>query len=317
MYRRFYGLSCDPFEVSPDPYFFHPTPHHNEALAILSYGVLRRKGFVVVTGEVGTGKTLLLRCLLELLKRNRLASAFIYNPRLSVTEFLTYVLTDLHLPLKGGHTKSELLSYLNEYLLARYQRGATTALVVDEAQLLSWELLEEIRLLTNLETSQHKLLQIVLVGQPELDRKLDSEELRQLKQRIAMRGRLEPLSLPELNGYILRRLELAGANSHAKTIFPPETIAIVHLFSGGIPRLANTLCENALIAGFSKQAREITPDMIHEVAMDLRLNQMSTAVNGKPEGSDDRKRVFETLSRISMELNGLMASKGNSIGSHR
>jgi general secretion pathway protein A len=143
---------------------------------------------------------------------------------------------------------------------------------VDEAQLLSWELLEEIRLLTNLETTQHKLLQIVLVGQPELDHMIDSNELRQLKQRIAMRCRLEPLELEDLRGYIHRRLEVAGAKARGANIFSNEAIEAVFAFSGGIPRLANTLCENSLISGYGKQAKHITPDIVQEVAIDLRLN---------------------------------------------
>ena len=145
MYRRFYGLTRNPFELSPDPYFFYPTPLHNEAFAILNYCVLRRKGFVVVTGEVGTGKTLLLRCLLDALNHNQIASALVYNPRLSVTEFLAYVLTDLQVPFTG-RTKGEMLSQLNNYLLHRSRRGTTTVLIVDEAHLLNWELLEEIQM---------------------------------------------------------------------------------------------------------------------------------------------------------------------------
>lgn len=291
VYRRYYGLTRNPFEVSPDPSFFFPTPLHNEALAILSYGVLRRKGFVVVTGEVGTGKTLLLRCLLDLLSRHRAGSAFIYNPKLSVTEFLASVLTELRLPFTGRPTKNEMLAYLEEYLLTRCRRGITTALIVDEAQLLSCELLEEIRLLTNLETSQHKLLQIVLVGQPELDNKLDSEGLRQLKQRIAMRCRLRPLGLEELSGYILRRLEIAGANSHGAAIFPRETIETVYRFSRGIPRLANTLCENALISGYGREARQITPEIIQEVALELRLNHVSEPSAPRTDFEEGKSKV--------------------------
>lgn len=294
MYRRFYGLTRNPFEVSPDPSFFYPTPSHNEALAILSYGVIRRKGFVVVTGEVGTGKTLVLRCLLELLGRHHVGSAFIYNPRLSVTEFLASVLTELRLPLAGRHAKNEMLAYLDEYLLTRSRRGTTTALIVDEAQLLSWDLLEEIRLLTNLETSQYKLLQIVLVGQPELDDKMDSEGLRQLKQRIAMRCRLEPLGFEELKGYILRRLEIAGANSHGAAIFPHETIETIHKFSRGIPRLANTICENALISGFGKETKQITPAIIQDVAMDLRLNRAPEPSAPKVE-FEERSKAVSTI----------------------
>jgi general secretion pathway protein A len=295
MYRRFYGLTRSPFELSPDPYFYYPTPLHNEAFAILNYCVIRRKGFVVVSGEVGTGKTLLLRCLLDALNHNQIASAFVYNPRLSVSEFLAYVLTDLRLPL-SGRTKGEMLSQLNSYLLLRSRRGTTTVLVVDEAHLLSWELLEEIRLLTNLETSQHKLLQIVLVGQPELDRKIDSDELRQLKQRIAMRCRLEPLGLKDLRGYIRRRLELAGAKAHGLTIFSNEAVEAIYKYSYGIPRLANTLCENSLISGYGRQARQITVEIVQETAADLRLTLASDPSIPMSEALEARKRAVKVLS---------------------
>ena len=295
MYKRFYGLTRSPFELSPDPYFYYPTPLHNEAFAILNYCVLRRKGFVVVSGEVGTGKTLLLRCLLDTLKHNQIASAFVYNPRLSVPEFLAYVLTDLQLPF-AGRTKGEMLTQLNNYLLLRSRRGTTAVLVVDEAHLLNWELLEEIRLLTNLETSQHKLLQIVLVGQPELDRKIDSDELRQLKQRIAMRCRLEPLGLKDLRGYIRRRLELAGATSHGLTIFSNEAIEAIHHFSCGIPRLANTLCENSLISGYGRQVKQITADIVQEIAADLRLNPGSETFVLESDGPKGQKNVVRVLS---------------------
>ena len=274
MYNGFYNLTRNPFEISPDPSFYYATERHNEALAILIYATVRRKGFVVVTGEVGTGKTLLVRCLLQSLHRNQIEVAFIFNPILPVLEFLSQVLTDLGLP-SPGRTKSEMLSQLNNYLLARETGGRTTALVVDEAQLLSCELLEEIRLLTNLETTQHKLLQIVLVGQPELDLKLDSPELRQLKQRIGMRCRLEPLGPEQLRGYIQRRLELAGANSHANTLFSEGAIDAILRFSRGIPRVVNVLCENALISGYSMQARQITPDMVAEAAADLCIAEMT------------------------------------------
>lgn len=301
MYRKFYGLTRNPFEISPDPYFFYPTPRHNEALANLNYGVQRRKGVVVVTGEVGTGKTLLVRCLLDSLNRNQIAFAYVFNPRLSVPDFLRYVLTDLRLPM-NGRTKSEMLAHLNSYLIARFRRGSTAVLVVDEAQLLSWELLEEIRLLTNLETSQQKLLQIVLVGQPELDRRLDSPHLRQLKQRIGLRCSLEPLGVDELRGYILRRLDLAGANSHGGSIFTDDAIAAVHKYSRGIPRLINTLCENSLVSGYAKQAKEITEGIVQEVAADFRLDvpTVVSAVGG--EDSESRRKALKALFRMIEDL---------------
>jgi general secretion pathway protein A len=282
MYRKFYGLARHPFEITPDPFFFFPTARHNEALANLYYGIQRRKGFVVVTGEVGTGKTLLVRCLLDVLLGNQVAFAYIFNTRLTSSEFLQYMMTDMRLPV-AGKSKSELLLFLNSFLIARHRRGSTAALVVDEAQLLSWELLEEIRLLTNLETAQQKLLQIVLVGQPELDRKLDSPDLRQLKQRVSLRCRLKPLNDQEVRGYVLRRLELAGANSHARTLFTDDAIAAIHQYSHGIPRLINTICENTLIAGYARQARSITPEIVAEVAGDFSLDVPQAPVSQPAE----------------------------------
>jgi general secretion pathway protein A len=282
MYRKFYGLARHPFEITPDPFFFFPTARHNEALANLYYGIQRRKGFVVVTGEVGTGKTLLVRCLLDVLLGNQVAFAYIFNTRLTSSEFLQYMMTDMRLPV-AGKSKSELLLFLNSFLIARHRRGSTAALVVDEAQLLSWELLEEIRLLTNLETAQQKLLQIVLVGQPELDQKLDSPDLRQLKQRISLRCRLKPLNDQEVRGYVLRRLELAGANSHARALFTDGAIAAIHQYSHGIPRLINTICENTLIAGYARQARSITPEIVAEVAGDFSLDVPQAPVSQPAE----------------------------------
>ena len=272
MYKNFYGLTCNPFGVSPDPFFFYPTPRHTEALANLAYGVLRRRGFVVVTGEVGTGKTLLVRCLLESLSNNKVAFAFVYNPRVSVDEFLTHVISDFGLLPPISRRKGEALSLLNNYLMERARDDLTTALIVDEAQLLSWDLLEEIRLLTNLETTKHKLLQIVLVGQPEFERKLDSQQLRQLKQRIGLRCTLKPLEFDEMKGYIHRRLQLAGANSHAAAIFPEQTLTLIRSLSRGLPRLVNTICENSLLLGFGYRQSQITPEIVNEVARDLRLD---------------------------------------------
>jgi len=294
MYKTFYGLTRNPFEVSPDPRFYFQTPRHNEAMAVISYGVLRRKGFSVVTGEVGTGKTLLVRCLLEALTRNKVSFAYVYNPMLSVPEFLAHVLNDLGLS-STVRPKGEMLSRLNNFLLASSLNDGTTALIVDEAHLLSWELFEEIRLLTNLETSQHKLLQIVLVGQPELDRKLDSQELRQLKQRISLRCHLEPLGLEQLQGYILWRLQQAGANSHASAIFTDEAIEAIHTFSLGIPRLINTISENCLVSGFSRQEKQITGETVREVATELRLNVAPNSLASEGDNVEDRKTALKVL----------------------
>lgn len=270
MYKRFYNLQRNPFEITPDPSFLFSTTKHNEALASLYYGVKRRKGFVVLTGEVGTGKTLLVRCLLQILSRANVAYAYVFNPRLSPTEFLQYVAGDFRLST-SAKSKSELLLEISSFVIERYKRGCATVLVVDEAHHLSEDLLEEIRLLTNLETPEQKLLQILLVGQPELDDKLDSVSLRQLKQRIALRSSLSALVLDETQGYVYRRLQLAGCTNPSE-LFPMNTILELHRQSRGFPRLINTLCENAMIQGYARQSRTITPEIIAEIANDFRLN---------------------------------------------
>ena len=269
MYKSFYHLQRNPFEITPDPSFLFPTMRHNEALASLYYGVTSHRGFVVLTGEVGTGKTLILRSLLGLLQRRDVAFALIFNPTLSPLEFMRYIARDFGLPV-ADKAKDELIHVLNGFLLQRHQKRLTTILVVDEAHHLSPEILEEIRLLTNLETSQQKLLQIVLAGQPELDQKLDSHELRQLKQRIALRCHLDPLNPNETREYMSRRLKIAGATA-ANQIFTGPAIEAVFGHSRGIPRLINTICENALLAGYAKHAATITSEIIDDVARDLRI----------------------------------------------
>lgn len=270
MYKRFYNLKKNPFEITPDPAFLFTTKQHNEALASLYYGVKQHKGFIVVSGEVGTGKTMIISCLLYLLSKSQMTFAYVFNPKLDALEFLRYIAGDFRLPTTGK-TKSELLLELSSFLIERHRQRHTTVLVVDEAHHLAPEVLEEIRLLGNLETPQSKLLQIVLAGQPELDLKLDSPELRQLKQRIVMRSKLHPLDIDQTLGYIQKRLSLSGCSDPA-VLFPIETVAEVYKYSRGFPRLINVLCENALILGFGRQARSIAPAMIVEIASDLGLS---------------------------------------------
>ena len=291
MYKNFYHLQRNPFEITPDPSFLFPTTRHNEALASLYYGVTSHRGFVVLTGEVGTGKTLILRSLLGLLQRRDAAFALIFNPTLSPIEFMRYIARDFGLPV-ASKAKDELIHVLNGFLLQRHQNKLTTILVVDEAHHLSLEILEEIRLLTNLETSQQKLLQIVLAGQPELDQKLDSHELRQLKQRIALRCHLDPLNLSETKAYMSSRLKIAGV-SGANHMFSGPAIEAVFVHSRGIPRLINTICENALLAGYAKHAATITSEIIDDVARDLRLGVQIV----EPGGNDADRRSKEEEQR--------------------
>jgi general secretion pathway protein A len=272
MYKSYFHLARNPFELTPDPNFLFSTRRHNEALAALYHGIRRHKGFVVVTGEVGTGKTLLLRCLLQLLQQSKdISYAYLFNSRLCPTEFLQYVVSDFGLSASGKN-KGELLLALGHFLVSRGSGKLTTVLILDEAHHLDAEILEEVRLLTNLETADDKLLQIVLVGQPELDEKLDSIGLRQLKQRIALRARLEPLDSDETKGYIERRLQIAGTNPEAEALFPEQTIMAVYRHSRGFPRLINTICENALIIAYARQIKSVTPDIIEDVAREFRLD---------------------------------------------
>ena len=315
MYKSYYNLQRSPFEIVPDPFFFFPTPRHNEALAALYHGVRGHKGFAVLTGEVGTGKTLLLRCLLELLRKSdNIAYAYVFNGRLSPSEFLQYIAGDLGLPTSGKN-KSEIISDLSKYVVERGSKGLTTVLIVDEAHHLSVDILEEIRLLTNLETNQGKLLQILLVGQPELDDKLDSSELRQLKQRIAHRAQLMPLDTVETEGYIERRLLLAGANSNTSILFPRDTIQPIYSHSNGIPRLINTICENALITAYARQLPGVTPAIIEEAAADLRLGVVRAPESSRLGvlGEADVRLAAQTLFDLLASLKDL-SSRDRELG---
>ena len=272
MYKAFFGLTRNPFDLVPDPTCFVSTRRHNEALAALYYGVRWHKGFIVVTGEVGTGKTLLLRCLLRLLRASKDVSyAYLFNSRLSPTEFLQYIVSDFGLR-SAGKNKGELLLELGQFLIARGSKKLTTVLIIDEAHHLSEEILEEVRLLSNLETTDEKLLQIVLVGQPELDEKLDSVDLRQLKQRIALRAHLGSLDADETREYIERRLQIAGAEPGRQAIFSTEAMAAIFRHSQGLPRLINSVCENALIAAYARQLPVVPAEIVDDVAREFRLD---------------------------------------------
>lgn len=282
MYRSFFGLRVPPFGPSPDPRFLCMTPHIREALACLQYGIATRKGFVVMTGEVGTGKTTVLKTVLSTFAKDRVSSAFVFNPRLDVLDFLEFVLTDFGIPPKA-RTKSGMLLQLNQWLIERFRENGLCVIVVDEAQNLSWDLLEEIRLLTNLESSSEKLLQIVLSGQPELADKLRDPSVRQLRQRISVWCRTQPLSWDQTQAYITERLRIAGATH---PVLSPEAIQLVHRYSNGIPRLINLICEHALISAFVEQIKPIPPRIVESVSLELDLDQQPFLIaNGNLAGS--------------------------------
>lgn len=268
MYKKFFGLRENPFNVNPDPRYLFVTPHTEEALSCLTYGVQSRKGFILLTGEVGTGKTTLINKLLEWLHRENCPTAFIFNPRLSEDQFFDFMMADLGIPC-DTRSKSQVLLRLNQWLLERYRAGESAVLIVDEAQNLSSAVLEEIRLLTNLETYTEKLLQIVLSGQPELEAKLKQPQLRQLRQRITLRSKTYPLTPEETVGYVTSRLRIAG--SDGQPIFAPEALDVIYRYSRGIPRVINVLCEHALINAFADQRKPVTADLVQNVAEEFEL----------------------------------------------
>jgi general secretion pathway protein A len=273
MYKDFYGLRANPFNVNPDPRYLFLTKHTEEALACLTYGIQSRKGFVLLTGEVGTGKTTLINKLLEWLRLQQVATAFIFNSRMNTPQFLDYMMADFGIPC-DSKAKSQILLRLYNWLLDRYRAGETAVLIVDEAQNLSDEVLEEIRMLTNLETFTEKLLQIVLVGQPELEQKLKQPQLRQLRQRLTLRAKTHALSLDETKAYVQQRLRIAGLNG--QPIFEPEALVSIHRYAEGIPRVINLLCEHCLVSAFVDQQKIIGPAVVDAVAQDFDLDD-STA----------------------------------------
>jgi general secretion pathway protein A len=268
MYNAFFGFSENPFSLSPDPSFFYRSDQHEEALANLIYGVQARKGFIALAGEVGTGKTTMLECLRDHLEAQYIEFAFIFNSRITVEQFFEMIAYDLDLPCSRT-SKTEVLFALNQLLVEQAQDGRTVVLIVDEAHNLEWEVLEEIRLLGNLENRNGKLLQIVLAGQPELDRKLDAPNLRQLKQRIVLRCTLQPFSLRDSVEYMQTRLERAGMPN--QTVFSEDLTAEIHLRGQGIPRVINSICDNLLLTAFAMETKTCTAEMLDEVCRDLRL----------------------------------------------
>ena len=266
MYESFFGLKESPFNVTPDPRFIYLSRHHLEALSTLLYGIESRRGFIEITGEIGAGKTTLCRTLLKELE-GRVKSAFIFNPKLSQVELLQTIVEDLGIEPPGKRRK-DYFDALNQFLLAELEKGNNAVLIIDEAQNLSPGALEQIRLLSNLETTREKLLQIILVGQPELRALLARPDLEQLRQRIAIRYHLPSLSREESGKYIAHRLGVAGSDSEV-SFFTPEALEKIYEHSGGIPRLINVLADRALLAAYVKGTRMVEAALVEEAQMDL------------------------------------------------
>ena len=281
--------------MTPDPSFLYLSASHKEALAQLIYGIKARRGFVVLTGEVGTGKTTLIHCLLEQINDGHTHSAFLYDVTGSPKDLLRSLSEGFGLtaPTEIQHDVPDYLNSLNRFLLESYQKGDNVALIIDEAQTLSAEVLERVRLLSNFETKQDKLVQILLVGQPELSDRLNEPALRQLKQRVALRHHLSALNFFECQEYIAKRLEISGG---AGSLFPTAVVEEVYTYSGGIPRLVNILCDNGLLSAYALRKDCVEPAMIAEIAQDLQLTVSSRgAATGresvaiKPKETSSRK----------------------------
>ena len=271
MYNSYFGFREKPFNITPNPQFFYGNRDYDEAYANLLYGIRERKGFMLLTGEVGTGKTTILQKLMEELDGN-VPFVFFYNTTLTFEDILSYICEELGLKVNGQGQLGQIQA-LNDFLLAQLRQGSTAALLIDEAQNLREDVFESLRLLSNLETPREKLLQIVLSGQPELDRKLDQPELRQVRQRITLQWRLDGLREDEIGAFINCRLKVV--DYRYSDLFAQDAIREIARFSRGIPRLVNIICDNALLIAYADSKKKVSAEIIDEVAKDLRLNVVS------------------------------------------
>ncbi len=297
MYAEFYGLKELPFALTPDPRFIYFTPSHTEVMANLHYGIESGKGLIVVTGEVGTGKTTILRWMMQRLERTVMV-AYLFNPRLSVTEFYQHIASLLD--VQNWDTKPELLTSLGQALESRHARGLRTVLIIDEAQGLSPSVLEEIRLLSNFESNTAKQLQIVLTGQPELREVLNNPDLRQLKQRVALRCVIKALpTVDETNRYITSRLLASGASR--TDIFAPDAIDYIYRCTEGIPRNINNICDNALLAGYAAGISTINQAIIEEVAENLdMLPRLENGMQAAGHENELNAKIFTAAGRAEL-----------------
>ncbi len=275
MYTDFYNLKEKPFEITPDPRFLYLSDSHREGLAHLIYAVNGSKGFTVITGEVGTGKTVLVQTLLSKLN-GKTRTAYLFNPKLGPTDFLNFICEDLGLKNIRGH-KGQHLNILHHFLLNCYSVNENVIVIIDEAQNLDPQLLEEVRLLTNLETPKSKLLQVILLGQPELDEILNRKECRQLKQRVSLRFHISPLNKEETNEYIKHRLTIAGGVD--TDLFAAKALNRIYTYTKGIPRLINIVCDNALLTGYAIDQKIVGDKIIQEVIKNLEGPEVKTNQN--------------------------------------
>ena len=280
MYEAFFGLKEKPFRMTPDTRYFYPSEKHVDALNHMVYAIEERRGFVVITGEIGSGKTTLSRVLFQKLDP-RTKTAIIRNTHLSAKDLLTAALDELEIPCRPERTKTRLIGLLNEFLIDQLKEDNTVVLLIDEAQNLKPAVLEEVRMLSNLETETDKLIQIVLMGQPELQQKLWLKELAQFRQRVTLHYHLGPLDARDTGGYVAHRVHVAGANGAA--IFQPTALAKVFHYTRGVPRLINGVCDRALLTGYVQETKAIGAEIIDEVARELPALVQRPAANGADE----------------------------------
>jgi general secretion pathway protein A len=283
MYEQFFGLTERPFDLTPDWRYLYLTPMHREALVAIQYGVTARRGIVVVVGEAGTGKTTVVRSALRALRTKNVRHVYLSNPMLTRAEFMKFLAHDFKLSLDSESCKTDLLSELTAKLTRLHSAGRAAVLVVDEAQSMPHELFEEIRLLANIETRTAKLLQVVILGQPELADRLNEPSLRQLKQRVAIRSKLKPLDLRATAALIAGRIRVAGGKP--ADIFTPRAVELIYVHSGGVPRTINVICDNALVGGFGADVKPVGADVIEDVCREFDLPALVNLSVSTPETS--------------------------------
>lgn len=288
MYEKFYEFTEKPFNTTPDSKFFFPSSKHTEALNSLIYAISERKGFVVITGEIGAGKTTVCRTLLNKLELNTRV-ATITNTHLTCKELIAEILEELEVEYKPG-TKQKLLSQLNTYLIRQLAQDINVVLIIDEAQNLTSKVLEEVRMLSNLETEKEKLIQIILVGQPQLRVKLENIKLEQFKQRISVYYHINPLTKNETEEYIFHRLKLVSSNGFY--IFSPKAIDLIYEHSRGIPRLINLICDSALLSGFIYNTKKLTEHIISEVVRERDFYHLDEEDNQETSSKDTTIKIY-------------------------